>query len=369
MDLSIAAPFHDPYLGFNQRDLKKAAIEAVKGNDIKALSLLIKKIKNINFLSYSGESLLMNAAQRGYIDIANLLIKHGADIKFVDHNYWSLLTYAVSSHNLNMVDLVIQKGVDIYTTDHIDNSILKKWAYSYPSYEKKPICHPQEAYRILWEMPPEKRSYQPYNFSYQFNIELKSNANKLLNIAKFVMIVNLNTLHNSTSNLEISVYNNIINNLISVQNFPDWYKPCINTHFNLALNFVKERYLKNKPTAIEFESNEIDLEVRDSLLLTDDAALFSGITFIYNQANTSEPLVRMDVDDAENPIMETDDIDEPMQEAEQPPSFSQKIYSYASELFCQARSYLPTLGSTNNKREHEDSAHKQGPEKKRKRHF
>lgn len=367
MDISIAAPLHDPYQGFSEKELHEALFDAINNDDINVINLLITKIENIDTVNQIGTTALMQAVFFNRIKIADLLIKNGANVNFFDDDYWNIIMVAVSNHNINTVDFAIRKGGNIYHYDAHDDSILYSWYWG--NREREILCHPQEAYRILWEMPPEKRSYQPYNFCYQFNIELKSNSNKLLKIAKFVMSVNLNTLHNSSSNLEMSLYNNIINNLISLQDFPNWYKPCINTHFNLALNFVKERYLKNKPAALEFESNEIDPEVRDSLLLTDDAALFSGITFTYNQAKTSEPLVRMDVCDEENPIMETDDIDEPMHQAEQPLSFSQKIYSYASELFYQARSYLPALVSTNNKREHEDSAHKQGPEKKRKRHL
>lgn len=73
---------------------------------------------NVNALDSGGNSALMNAAFKGYTDIASYLIAAGAKVNARHGSGLTILMLAVIAVKNNMVELLLANGADAALTDH-----------------------------------------------------------------------------------------------------------------------------------------------------------------------------------------------------------------------------------------------------------
>lgn len=360
---------------------------AAENGSNEIVSLLIQHGAEINGQNPSGETALIAAAKSGKINTVILLLKHNAEINLSDHRRETALHQSAFWGYVNIVDLLIRKGANIYA----QNDMLQT-ALTMSNYDGEDICNPDAALRILLEMTPEERNYyanDPWHpnrrklvirFEQFYLNELKVNANKLFDIARFAMETNPHSLSLCQSNFDIVLWNKLINTSITAQDFPGWYKPYINPHFATALNVIKNMYQKcNKTMPITFTHTLMAPEIQHAALSQLD--FFSGITFSFNQEKNNI-LPKMEIDGTDE--SESRDLKRTNQDNQHENGPNKKKAKYenatgfvSSITYCynQVKDYFISpkndntpseIENSGTKRKYEDSQHQQWPNKKRK---
>jgi ankyrin repeat protein len=99
-------------------------LDRIKDNDVIAVKLFIAAGMDVNTNIGNGFTVLMYAAENGYLEIAKLLIENGADINAHededidapidnDTSGETALIKAVLENNLKMVKLLVENGADV----------------------------------------------------------------------------------------------------------------------------------------------------------------------------------------------------------------------------------------------------------------
>lgn len=286
----------------DQQQLNEALIEETIAGNINEINLLIKKGADVNIAKpINGLTPLMFAAQHGHIKIVDLLIKHGANIR--------------ATNNHNETALIIARKMH----------------------------HNTLGFRLLWEMTPNQRKeYANQIISncdhfYWFEQGLKNNANKIFDIVMPALRIGSNSPLLS-GHFELPIWHKIE---LFKQDFPAWYQPCVQQHFELALNLAKKYHSAKHRNAFSYLTHPIPEPSNFSRLFS---IANHSLSSIGNSCfNTVKPYLpsfiadRMQIEGTENninPKMEIDGIDEPE-------------------------------NSVVNKRKHDDKNHQEGPERKR----
>lgn len=219
-------------------------LNAQYDNRLEIIDLMIQRGVNVNFCSQSGDTPLHQAAYYGETDIANLLIQHGAGIDITNRSGETPLIIAAQRGQTTTVNLLIQRGADLDITSNSGCTALMA-----------AINHKkQAAYRILWEMTPAQREgFANQDERYRqvvdlFNISLKENANKIFDIVMPAMRIGLNNPLVKHHKIEPALWHKIE---VFSQYFPDWYKPCIEKHFELAMQLANKYHRKSDHSAVK----------------------------------------------------------------------------------------------------------------------
>ena len=111
----------------SSEELNIALVKAIRG-DWSALSALIDYGADVNFVEESGDSVLMDAVNRGNPTwLIQKLIDAGADVNFINKSGDSVLMKATHSNNsAQIVKLLIDAGVNINATDKLGKSALMR---------------------------------------------------------------------------------------------------------------------------------------------------------------------------------------------------------------------------------------------------
>lgn len=81
-------------------------------NIINIVSKCIKCGMDIDVTNDNGETALMYACQKGYLDLVLILVAGGADINAKDKNGKTVLNYAAEGGNTEIVKLLLSQGAD-----------------------------------------------------------------------------------------------------------------------------------------------------------------------------------------------------------------------------------------------------------------
>lgn len=336
---------------------------AAQMSDIETTALLIQYGADVNGYGCTGETPLIEAVNANHINIVSLLLEHNADINKLGRRYMSALEHSANKLNLNMIDLLIKKGTNI---DLLPIALETAFLAGNGTHQ------PEAAFCILFAMTPEQRntfanSKPTHNKLVIRFDELRTNANKLFDIAMFAISTDPNTLSSCQSNFEIVLWNKLINTSITAQNFPDWYQPYINQHLATALNVLKNVYQKiNQTMPIIFTQASPSI----------NHVFFSGMTFSFNQERNNN-LPKMEIDGTDEPKERSLKRENQDNQHENGPNKKKVKHEHATGFvssmayyFNQAKDYFITpemeIENSSIKREHEDSQHQQGPDKKRK---
>lgn len=290
-------------------------------NSLEIIDLMIQRGANVNFCSQSGDTPLHKAAYYGETDIASLLIQHDADIDITNSSGETPLIIAAQRGHTTTVNLLIQHGADLGITNNSGCTALM----SAINHKK------QAAYRILWEMTPAQREgFANQDERYRkvvdlFNISLKKNANIIFDIVMPAMRIGLNNPLVKHHKIEPALWHKIE---VFSQHFPDWYKPCIEKHFELAMQLANKYHRKSDHSAVKLLPLIAPVapeyfQLFSSLNVNLISSCFNTVTSYAQKIRPYLPSMRMEIDSIEEPD-----------------------------------SCL--------KREHEDSQHVQGPARKRK---
>lgn len=213
---------------------------------IRVIKLLLEHdATGINIPDNHGCTPLMKAMNMGRKGIANLLIRYGAEINIPDKNGQTALMFSVELGSFPLVDLLIRYGAKIDAINEAGETALMIAADNLPP-------NPDIAKRLLWEMLPEERTaFSNMNINHQsvvqnFHSELKFNANKVLDFVKQSGHINPATplLECDGVNLNLDILQKIelqmLKKALYSQDFPAWYRPCIETHLNEAIKIVNK---------------------------------------------------------------------------------------------------------------------------------
>jgi len=99
--------------------------QAYNVNKITKINLLIKARADLNIQDENGNTALILAIQRNYIDIVKLLIEEGANLNIVNSNNVTALIYAVIKNKIDIVELLIKAGADLNIQDNNRSTALK----------------------------------------------------------------------------------------------------------------------------------------------------------------------------------------------------------------------------------------------------
>ena len=83
---------------------------------INIFSKCIKCGMDINATNDNGETSLMSACQKGYLDLVLVLVAGGADINAKDNNGKTVLNYAAEGGNAEIIKLLLSQGANIGKT-------------------------------------------------------------------------------------------------------------------------------------------------------------------------------------------------------------------------------------------------------------
>lgn len=268
-------------------------------NRLEIIDLMIQRGVNVNFCSQSGDTPLHQAAYYGDTDIASLLIQHDADIDITNSSGETPLIIAAQRGHTTTVNLLIQHGADLDITSNSGCTAL----VSAVNHQKL------AAYRILWEMTPAQREgFANQDERYRkavnlFNISLKENANKIFDIVMPAMRIGLNNPLVKHHKIEPALWHKI--ELFS-QYFPEWYKPCIEKHVELAIQLAHKYHRQADrsmvkllpllaPVAPEY------FQLFSSLNVNLISSCFNTVTSYAQRIRPYLPSMRMEIDSIEEP--------------------------------------------------------------------
>jgi ankyrin repeat protein len=134
--------------------LSKEILWAVRKGDLKGITKLYEKGANLNTTDENGNTLLILAAEKGYLEIAKFLIQHkvavntknkhgrsallatsspdvgrllldnGAEIEARNNNGWTPLMYSAIRNNTKMIKFLVQKGAFMNAQDRSGRTAL-----------------------------------------------------------------------------------------------------------------------------------------------------------------------------------------------------------------------------------------------------
>lgn len=94
----------------NENELFKAISE----NDIEKVKNLVKNGVNVNAITHSNRTILIDASWKGYLEIVKCLVENGADINVKDNEGYTALIWALIFEKFNVVAYFIENcKVDI----------------------------------------------------------------------------------------------------------------------------------------------------------------------------------------------------------------------------------------------------------------
>ncbi len=96
----------------------------IKVGDIYQVKTYIENEKDVNFLNYDGDTLLITAIRHRRFEIVECLLNAGANVNFKTRNSETALIVAVNSKNLSLVELLLANGADVNLTGYSDNTPL-----------------------------------------------------------------------------------------------------------------------------------------------------------------------------------------------------------------------------------------------------
>lgn len=97
----------------NENELFKAISE----NDIEKVKNLVKNGVNVNAITHSNRTILIDASWKGYLEIVKCLVENGADINAKDDFGRTALIWASYDGKLGVVKYLVDKGADINIED------------------------------------------------------------------------------------------------------------------------------------------------------------------------------------------------------------------------------------------------------------
>lgn len=98
----------------NENELFKAISE----NDIEKVKNLVKNGVNVNAITHSNRTILIDASWKGYLEIVKCLVENGADINAKDDFGRTALIWASYDGKLGVVKYLVDKGADINVKDN-----------------------------------------------------------------------------------------------------------------------------------------------------------------------------------------------------------------------------------------------------------
>jgi len=87
-------------------------MSASKGH-MKAVSLLMEYLPDVDILGKDRQSPLMDASARGHVEIGQLLLSHGADVNFRDNTNWTPLYRAALNGELEFARMLLEHGAEV----------------------------------------------------------------------------------------------------------------------------------------------------------------------------------------------------------------------------------------------------------------
>lgn len=229
-------------------------------------------IMNLNFLTFSGETILQLAIQYKFIDLINLILKKKININNQEYNYGiSALHQSVLINNPQITDTIIKYGANINLQDYIGNTALiyalndnlidiVKILISYPTLNYNLINYNGEtALHYLFTNFEKYTDYPNIIKKLIINTDLNiqdNNGNTCLHY-----IVKNNLMDDYSEELENKILNIFIkdNNNISVYDFIKNDKNKLNIIVNSFYNYLKQQ---NDKLTVDWEIkcgiNELD---------------------------------------------------------------------------------------------------------------
>lgn len=98
-------------------------ILATYRNNIEVAKILLKKTKDINFLSNSGTA-LMAAAMRGNLEMTQLILSQKANLNLQDSAGATALMLAISTQNIEIIKEILKAGPDLSVRDNFQKQAI-----------------------------------------------------------------------------------------------------------------------------------------------------------------------------------------------------------------------------------------------------
>jgi|GEM_PF-3875144 len=117
---------------------KTPFIHVVELNDRKFAEFLLKRGAEIDAKSILGETALIKAVRKGFVDLVEFLIEKGANIDAENRSGTNVLMTAINNGHEEIFKLLLDKGADIYTAKKISVSDLVT-AINATRYEHKEV--------------------------------------------------------------------------------------------------------------------------------------------------------------------------------------------------------------------------------------
>ena len=96
--------------------------DAITYGRISEVEELIPNVKNLNYVSFKGDTPLTNAIYQGDIEMVRVLVKAGADVNYSDGGDLRPLFYAISSNKFDISSFLVESGASLSERDQLSLS-------------------------------------------------------------------------------------------------------------------------------------------------------------------------------------------------------------------------------------------------------